>query len=140
MKKLEIGKTNPTFIISILKVVYLVGLGLFKFQLFLLTKVLREGNLFAKPVPSSANSALQRRFRKIFYFFSLIPWIVWKLSCEIVVLQLKENNPDPVFIQFNQNWTIDYFSIYMFCTSCKPEIVLTIKTKTILCSQLVQNM
>ena len=41
-------KLRPLLSISVLTVVYEVGLVFFKFQLFLLTKVLREGNLFAK--------------------------------------------------------------------------------------------
>ena len=41
MKKLEIEKTNPTFIISVLKVEYVQGdLSFFDFQLFLLIKIL----------------------------------------------------------------------------------------------------
>ena len=43
VKKLEIDKTKTTFIISVLKVEYQPGvLIFFKFQLFLLIKVLRE--------------------------------------------------------------------------------------------------
>ena len=34
------------------------GFSFFNFQLFSLTKILTEGNLFAKKVPSPANSAL----------------------------------------------------------------------------------
>ena len=52
----------------------LVGLSFFKFQLFLLTKVLREGNLFVKKkIPSSVNSALVKFFNqaKISYFWPL---------------------------------------------------------------------
>ena len=56
IKKLEIEKTKTTFIISVLKVVYLVGLV--KIPTFLLTKVFREENLFVKKIPSSANSTL----------------------------------------------------------------------------------
>ena len=46
MKKLEIEKTKPTFIISAFKTdITKVGL-VFQFPTFLLTKFLREGNLF----------------------------------------------------------------------------------------------
>ena len=45
MKKLEIEKTKPTFVISVLKVAYyLGGLSFFDFQLFLLVNIPREGN------------------------------------------------------------------------------------------------
>ena len=58
-KKLEIEKNKATFIISVLKVVNYMGL-FFQIPTFLLTKVLREGNLFAKKVHSSVNSALTK--------------------------------------------------------------------------------
>ena len=54
---MEIEKNKPTFITSVLKVVYYVGL-VFSNSNFVINKSPREGNLFVKKVPSSANSAL----------------------------------------------------------------------------------
>ena len=49
IKKLEIQKTKTTFIICIsFKSCMVGGLCFFKFQFFLLPKVLKEGNLFTK--------------------------------------------------------------------------------------------
>jgi hypothetical protein len=49
---------SPSLTVSVSKVVYILGgLGFFQILTFLLTKVPREGNLFAKKVPSSANLA-----------------------------------------------------------------------------------
>ena len=56
-KKLEIQQTKPTFGMSVLKVVFLVSL-IFWFPSFISTKILKEGNLFVKKVPTTTNSAL----------------------------------------------------------------------------------
>ena len=54
MKKLEIEKTKPTFIISVLKVVYyLGGLSLFDFQI-LLIKNFQANNRSVEKIPTCA--------------------------------------------------------------------------------------
>ena len=55
---METDGATVIFFFKVLKVVIIGGLSFFQNPTFLLTKVLKEGNLFAKKVPSSANFAL----------------------------------------------------------------------------------
>ena len=58
MKKLEIEKTKPTFIISVLKVdIIKVGL-VFSISNFFITKTSLANNWRRKKIPSCSNSAL----------------------------------------------------------------------------------
>ena len=58
MKKLEIEKTKPTFIISVLKVdIIKVGL-VFSISNFFITKTSLANNWSRKKIPSCSNSAL----------------------------------------------------------------------------------
>ena len=61
MKKLEIEKTKPTFIISVLKVdIIKVGL-VFSIYNFFITKTSLANNWRRKKIPSCSNSALASR-------------------------------------------------------------------------------
>ena len=39
------------------------------------------------------------------------------------LLQLRERETDPLFLQLSQNLITDSLSIYVFCTSYEPKIV-----------------
>ena len=47
------------------------------------------------------------------------------------MLQLKEYETDPQFLQFIQNLIIDSLLIYMFWTSCEHEIVFVLICRTV---------
>ena len=55
---LEIEKTKPTFIISVLKIEYLVVLVSLRFPTFLVIKFLMQINGRGKKIPTCSNSAL----------------------------------------------------------------------------------